>query len=154
MISARPYEPMLAAIQSDRRNAGEVVRAGASEDAIRQMISDVHASYGIAVPEAYLDFLRVSDGLMYNGLVLYSSTDTEAHPGEGGFWQGMIEANSIWRGSPANKNLLVLGDDDLDIFAWAPERRAFIQADRIGRDREIVHPSCEAMIEAALAARL
>lgn len=146
-------EELLAAVHADQHHDGETVRPPATAAALSALVSESHDRLGMEVPEDYLAFLHVSDGLDYNGLVLYSAFDS-SESANGGFWQGLVAANLLWRDDPDNAGLLILGDSDLDIFAWVPSDNQFAQMDRIGRDRRIAHRSCEAMIEAALTARL
>ena len=101
----------ISAATADLRRAGEVVKAGASDDDIRHAVRHVRERLGAVLPEAYVSFLRQHDGFEFDGVVFYATQPRD------GFWQGLVEANEAWRDAPENVDLLILGDDDMSFYA-------------------------------------
>lgn len=140
----------LAQIQEDQRRYGEPVRAPAQAEDIAHLEREAQRLFGVALPPGYLEFLRASDGLDYNGLVVYDTRSTPQAP-TGGFWQGFVAANLAWRDDTADTSLIVFGDTDLDLLAIDTVSGQARRVDRIGRDRHVAFASFEAMLGDALA---
>jgi len=56
--------------------------------------------------------------------------------------------------NPTNRELLIFGDSDMDLFIQHINTGAFRRVDKIAHDRFEAFPSFEAMLEAALRARM
>jgi hypothetical protein len=153
MSATAMNDELLRQVQADQRTAGELVREGATVEQLEQLRSQSRAALGVEVPHAVLEFLRESNGLDYNGLVIYDCTSSPQSP-SGGFWQGLVAANLAWRENPSLRSVLVLGDSDMDLYAWRADTGAWLRMDRIAHDRVQTYGSFESMIEEALQARL
>jgi hypothetical protein len=153
MSATAMNDELLRLVQADQRTAGEPVHDGATVEQLEQLRSQARAVLGVEVPHAFLGFLRESNGLDYNGLVIYDCTSSPQSPSRG-FWQGLVAANLAWRENPSLRSVLVLGDSDMDLFAWRPDTGAWLRMDRIAHDRVQTYPSFDALIEDALQARL
>ncbi len=143
----------LALIQAEQRRAGERVHPGASAAACQALNDEVRRRHGVDLPAGYLAFLRRSDGLDFNGLVIYDSASTPEKPRQG-FWQGLLAANEAWRDDPAMADWLVLGDNDTDLLAWHLPSGVFSRLDRVGLDRGKSFTDVEALLDQALQERL
>jgi hypothetical protein len=126
------------------------VSGGASLDEVNQANQAVKQAFGIDVPESYKAFLRQRNGIDYNGVVFYSAIDSSEKPGVGGFWQGLVAANTAWRDSGENTHLLILGDNSMDFFAFDPEKNEFTRNDRVTGESLTRYQSVTEMINDAL----
>jgi hypothetical protein len=153
MTLATMTDDPLALIQAEQRREGERVHPGASDAACAALNLAVRQRHGVELPAGYLAFLRRSDGLDFNGLVIYDCASTPQQP-RGGFWQGLLAANHAWHENPALADWLVLGDSDTDLLAWHLPSGAFCRLDRVGLDRSEHFPSVDALLDAALQERL
>lgn len=149
-----PIEPVLVEIRQEQQAAGEVVRPGAAPAEIAAAEAQVRAQLGATLPPDYAAFLAIRNGVDYNGLVLYGALDTPAHPGPGGFWQGLVAANKAWRSESGNEQLLILGDSDMDLYAVPTDGGAPGKFDRVTGERVESYPDVATMIEAVLRERL
>jgi hypothetical protein len=140
----------LQVVAVEQRGAGEVVPGGASLDDLKQVSHAVKEAFGIDLPESYQAFLRQRNGIDYNGVVFYSAIDTPEKPGAGGFWQGLVAANTAWRDGGENTHLLILGDNSMDFFAFNPEKNEFTRNDRITGEIAARYQSLTEMISDAL----
>ena len=145
---------LLKTIQSDQLHAKEPVRGAASDEQIATVQKAVIESLGAILPGEYEEFLRLSDGLDYNGLVLYGSTASPEQPDASGFWQGLVAANQLWRESPENSSLLILGDSDMDLFTVDLNGGNPARRDRVTGETVETYPSISSMLEAALSEHL
>jgi hypothetical protein len=143
---------LLARIQADQRRAGEAKRARASEAAIADLSVRIQTILGLTLPPDYADFLRLSDGLEYNGLVLYDCASTCEEPTHG-FWQGVVATNLMWRDGPRAPGLLYLGETDMDLVGVDNAHR-FLTIDRISDDITDNYPSFAALFAALMVDRI
>ena len=67
-------------------------RPGASESQIDDLCSRCVAAFGVKPPDRYFDFLRLSNGLDYNGLVVYDCASSPTAKSGRNFWQGLVGA--------------------------------------------------------------
>lgn len=145
---------LITRINEDKARAQEHVRAGASAAQLATLKGQSLQVLGIEPPAQYLDFLRLSNGLDYNGLVVYDCASTPEQRSAGGFWQGLVATNLHWRDSAALRHLLVLADSDMDVFALDPADGRFHQIDKVGKDSMASFDSFNEMMEEVLAQRL
>ncbi|GAA4848827.1 hypothetical protein GCM10023201_46080 [Actinomycetospora corticicola] len=124
----------VARVIAAQRSAGETVQPGADADRIATARAALRAEFGAELPEACAALLRRCDGLDHDGLVLYGSAPTRAAPGPGGFWQGLVEMNRLWREAPGRDDVLVLGETDLDLVVVALDGGSPALRDKVGGD--------------------
>jgi len=132
---------------------GEVVQSGADETRIAALRAALQREFGATLPDDYAALLRRSDGVDFDGLVLYGSAQSETAPGPGGFWQGLIAANRLWRQGPGHENWLVLGETDMDLFTVALDGSQPVLRDKVSSDVNEAFPTVGAAIQRLLATR-
>ncbi len=124
-------------IAADQQRAGEVSQPPAREDGIRALALAMKSEFNAQLPIDFAAFLKQSNGLDYNGLVIYGSDQTPENTGPGGFWQGLIAANQEWRSGGCH-DYLIIGETELDILTveydgTQPARRDRVSGDVIQR---------------------
>ena len=132
---------------------GETVQAGADEARIEALRGALLREFGATLPDEYAALLRRSDGLDFDGLVLYGSWQSEATPGPGGFWQGLVATNKLWRHGHGHDGWLVLGETDIDLFTVNLDGSAPVLRDKVSSDVNETFPSVGAAIQSLLATR-
>jgi hypothetical protein len=110
-------DDLLRRIQADQRKHGDAIRPAAGDAQIARLKRLAREVFAADLPDGYLDFLRRSDGLDYNGVVIYGCAASPEQPA-GNFWQDFVAANQAWRDNPANAALLIFGDSDMDLYAF------------------------------------
>lgn len=134
----------------EQRSAGEIVPSGANESEVEMAKSALKMTFGLDLPESYIALLKQRNGIDYNGVVFYSALDTPEKPGAAGFWQGLVAANQAWRDGGENTNLLILGDNSMDFFAFDPATGDFGRYDRVTCESLARYDTADQMVEAAL----
>lgn len=132
---------------------GEVVQAGIDDGRIAALRGALQREFGATLPDDYAALLRRSDGVDFDGLVLYGSTQSQASPGPGGFWQGLVTANKLWRQGPGHDGYLVLGETDIDLFTVSLDGTNPVLRDKVSGDINETFPSVGAAIERLLSTR-
>ncbi|WP_147254505.1 YrhA family protein [Pseudonocardia hierapolitana] len=131
----------------------EPVQPGADEAAIAAVRERLRSLFGATLPDAYADLLRREDGVDVDGLVLYGSWQSPEARGPGGFWQGLVAANTLWRDVPGREGYLVLGDSDLYLLTVDLDGGAPVLRDRVTAEPVESFPDVATAIEHVLAPR-
>lgn len=132
---------------------GEQVQAGADEARIATLRAALQREFGATLPDDYAALLRRSDGVDFDGLVLYGSWQSEATPGPAGFWQGVVAANRLWRQGPGHEKYLVLGETDIDLFTVDLDGTNPVLRDKVSSDVNETFPSVSAALQRLLSTR-
>ena len=104
-------EDLLALVHADQRKYADPIRQSASPEALAALQGRVRELFGAELPADYAEFLQRSDGLDFNGLVVYDSASTPEQPSNG-FWQGLVAVNQAWRDNPlVNFGWGLIGDE-------------------------------------------
>jgi hypothetical protein len=74
-------------------------------------------------------------------------------PGPGGFWQGLVAVNKLWREGPGHDKWLVLGETDIDLLTVNLDGSEPVLRDKVSGDVNEAFPSVEAAIQRLLATR-
>ena len=146
-------QDLLAQVHADQRKYGDPVRPPATAAALAALRARARSLLGTELPPGYIEFLQRSDGLDFNGLVVYDSSSTPEQP-TNGFWQGLVAANQAWRDNPTRRELLVVADSDMDLYALHLPSQTWRRIDKVGSDRFEVFDSFAEMIDTALRSRL
>lgn len=147
---SKPYEELLDAIRADREKLGRPNRPRASSTDIATLIAQVQRKFDHELPKQYLEFLRLSDGLNYEGLVVYDAKSTDERRTPPNFWQGFVYCNEQWRGNPENRQYLIFGDDSISLHAQDLRDGQFKSMDKIAYERFETYDSFDDMITTAL----
>ena len=132
---------------------GEPVQPGADEAAIAAVRARLRSVFGAVLPDAYADLLRREDGVDVNGLVLYGSRQNPEARGPGGFWQGLVATNELWREVPGLEDRLVLGDSDLYLLTVDLDGGGPVLRDRVTAEPVERFPDLATALERLLAGR-
>ena len=102
------------------------------------------------MPEAYAGFLRLTDGMNWNGLYVYPSETSplKGHPQHR--LRGFVETNLGYREDDWFADLLVFGDDSLDIYAHRISTGEYQIYDKVPGNLVETVPSFDALMSASL----
>ena len=103
---------ILARIHDVQRTYGEEIPPTASDDEMAALTAFVRQYAGVAPPAGYVAFLRIANGLDFNGTTIYA---TQQRRRANGTWQlGFPEANLSYDDGPSR---LLLGETGDEFFA-------------------------------------
>lgn len=141
-------------VHSDQAKYGEARQGPATAEQISKAREEVRVRFGAVLPDDFVAFLQRSNGVSYNGAVIYGASQSEAAPGPNGFWQGIVAANAAWREGPGHSGYLVLGDTDLDLLTVDLTGERAVLRDKVSSDVNEQFNSVAEAIEAILRERL
>lgn len=101
------------------------------------------------LPDAYIQLLKMMNGLEWNGLFIYS-TKTMPLEDTDDKLMGLVEANLIWRDFEDHKRYLFFGDADISLYCQDLTTGAFKELDRSSDTVIETYDSFENMLNAAL----
>lgn len=144
------YDASLQRIAQDLRETGGAFMPPCSEEEIRRLVTEAREALGAEIPRDYLEFLRRTNGLDYNGLVLYAAHPTQIPGLEDTFLEGFVDANLAQRDVDVVRGFLIFGESSLDVYVYNLETKQFEVRDRTSFTRPKPRPSFEQMIADAL----
>ncbi|MGH8049686.1 MAG: YrhA family protein [Burkholderiales bacterium] len=118
-------EHLVAAIQNLRHQNDEFVPPPATEDAIVALAVQFQSEFGLALPEAYQRVLRLSDGILFDGLTVWP---TQRH---WLFRESLIEANRDLR-ETIEDSLVYFGKRDDIVFVLDQKREVYAALEMSG----------------------
>lgn len=133
---------IVARVRGEQAAAGEIVQPAATEADIAAARDELRARFGAVLPEGYAAFLRLRNGLDFDGIVLH------------GVAQDMIAANAGWREGPGHDGYLILGSTDMDLFTAALDGTGVVLRDRISGEVVERFDGAAQAVEAILRNRL
>lgn len=140
-------------IRADSIKFGEPPRPAASTADIEALVAATKRKLGAELPEQYIDFLTISDGLNYDGLYVYDTKSTNMQQTLRDFWHGFVYSNELWRKNSENKSYLIFANDDMDLYVQVSSSGAFQSMDKMAYDLFDQYESFDAMMIAALEKR-
>ncbi|HEX2271580.1 MAG TPA: YrhA family protein, partial [Pyrinomonadaceae bacterium] len=67
------YQQLLARVAEEKRRFGSAPQPPATEEQLQRLVEDSRRELHTALPDDYLDFLRISNGVDWNGVVIYGA---------------------------------------------------------------------------------
>ena len=133
------YPQLLRDVEAQARRFGAAaLQPPCAEQAVRALRLRVRDELGMALPLEFEEFLRLADGLNWNGLYLYPSAD-------------LVASNLDQREVEGLEDVLVFGNDSFDLFTWCSSTGEFQILDLVPRQVMETLPSFDALMEVALA---
>ena len=131
------YQELLARVAEEQRRFGSEPQAPATNEEIQRAVENGSKELGTELPGAYLQFLSQTNGLDWNGVVIYGATRNPIakHPDRS--IADIIEMNLNYRDDPRFEDLLVLGSNGMDIYTYR------ISSDRYEIYDEVPHELIE-----------
>ena len=125
------YKCLLTEIDRDIRTMGRILQPGYPSNQIDQLVKSVRENLGTTLPEGYIQFLSYTNGLMYNGLMIYASQETVLQGGQDVCIWGIVEANLLHRSDPFFNDFLVFGQGNMDYYALYLPDNSYRIIDRV-----------------------
>ena len=131
------------------RRGGAARQPPCAEQAVRALRLRVRDELGLPLPVEFEGFLRIADGLNWNGLYLYPSATASLAGQPDVVLAGLVESNLDLWDAGGLEDVLVFGHDSLDLFAWRSSASEFQVLDPVPRDVMATLPSFDALMGVA-----
>lgn len=145
------YQDLVARIASKRRaDLGSDIQPPATEASLAHLRQRTHDDLGAELPEGYLNFLRLTDGLNWEGLFIYASDRNPVVGKPTVFMHSFVEDNLDWRSYEKRKNYLIFADGDISLYAYNLVEKRYELQDRSSGTVLSTYGTFEEMITEAL----
>jgi hypothetical protein len=145
------YPQLLRDVEAQARRYGAAaLQPPCAKQAVHALHLRVRDELGLPLPGEFAEFLRLADGLNWNGLYLYPSATTSLPGQPDVVLAGLVESNLDHRVTGGPEDVLVFGHDSLDLFAWRSSTGEFQVLDLVPRDVLETLPSFDALMGVAL----
>jgi hypothetical protein len=95
---------------------GSAVQPPCSDEQIQLLIQRARTELGAVLPIEYLGFLGLTNGLDWNGVVVYAAETVPLVGHSDRSISGVVEANLGFRDDVRFQDLLVLGSNGMDLY--------------------------------------
>lgn len=140
--------------QREQDNNGKM-QPPASAQQIAALSQNAKSKLGVDVPPSFLDFLRLHNGLNWNGLFIYAAEKVHNAGTEDGSIQGVVEENEGYRMDDDKFNdLFVFGDSDISFYVLDSSSNKYDVLDKVSLDRFGSFNSFDELMTEALQTRV
>ncbi|TDR75717.1 YrhA family protein [Photobacterium lutimaris] len=114
---------------------GEVLEPEASKVELQGFTEKFKTKFGLEVPIQYEIFLKLVNGLEFNGLIIYGTKNSDNDPDAS--MLDIFEMNKIFNDSLMfnRLNVIAIGEDSSGLITYDKDTKKFQYRDRIGLDR-------------------
>jgi hypothetical protein len=130
----RSYEDSLKQIQEQTRSWGDPNQSPASKTSLEHLETMSEATLDYEVSPDYLHFLALTDGLHFNGFVVFASATVPIAGYADRFIGGFVESNLKLRDSEVHRRLVVFAEAGDEIYVFDQRRRTFARLDHPSLD--------------------
>ncbi len=140
-------EAILKEVRDAARKWGEDLEPGATRLEIDAFVKEAERQYGAMPPKAYIDMLRIVNGLEFSGLIVYGTKDSISDADSSPL--NFFVANDSFRETHNRdaEKLLLLGETSTGLLVYDTGHDQFQYRDRIGIDRVEPYSSFATMLE-------
>lgn len=129
---------------------GDTLNEGISDKESEVLLSSVEEELQVSLPEAYIVFLKLINGLEFNGFILYGADKELLEKTSNQRINGLIDNNKVWYDNEWEKEYLFLGDSSISWYVYEAENGSYLELDKPSGD-EILEFSCfDEMLEKIL----
>jgi hypothetical protein len=133
-------EDLLAAIDARKRKFARTMRPPASPEAIERLRRYARDTLRTDLPESYVTFLGMTDGLVFNSYAIYAATEQRKPY----FLSGFAEANEIL--GTSDDRYVFYGESSIDLYAQDRTSMAWVTLNLPGLDVMAAFPSFDALL--------
>jgi SMI1-KNR4 cell-wall len=111
------YLSILKQVEAEQEKYGEKFQPPATDADILHLIDDAKKSLSADIPKEYVDFLKITNGLISENLNIYASQRILLVGYSDTYIDGFVEMNLIARDVEESKDLLIFGSSgNIDLY--------------------------------------
>lgn len=133
---------------------GLVAQPPSTEDEIEELRKKSKIELGADVPDGYVDFLRITNGVDCNGLLIFAHNTVPNLNDKRKSIQGFVDANLDHRSLEEKNRLLVFAESGDDLYVYDTQTGKYQLLDHLTLDEMERFSSFETMITYAIEKRL
>ena len=126
------------------------LNAGCTAEELKIFEQKVLEKFKYELPEEYIKFLSVVNGLEFNGLILYGIDESILDRKNAQTVTGYIDSNEIWYENEWQKEYMFFGDADISWYCLDVSKNVFVELDKPSGSLMQEFENFEDMLEYAL----
>ena len=146
------YEELLREHIEDKTSYGERPQAPCDDTSLATLRDRARRELGLELPDAYVSFLRVTNGLDSNGLTVYAAETSSIVGHEDMSIEGIVDANLGWWDFAPHRAFLYFAESGISLYAVEIRTGRFLVIDRQSHSDMEEVASFEALMARALEA--
>ena len=148
------YRELLEQIQVKLQKRQTVPQPPCDEAQIERLREQARTELGDELPAAYLDFLRLSNGLDWNGLHFFAAETTQLRGKRPGMIEGFVPANLGYRDVEEMRSFLIFGVSGMELYVYDKKNRDYRIQDTVSMDTYETYSDFDSLMTEALRKRL
>jgi hypothetical protein len=126
------YQVLLNAVEGRMTSIGMSLQLPATNDELKDLRFKVQRELESSLPEEYCEFLARTNGLDWNGLVVYATQRSPIVGRTDVVIEGFVEGNLNYRGFEQMKEYLIFADDGTVLYVYNVVVRKYQVILRVG----------------------
>ncbi|GIV89786.1 MAG: hypothetical protein KatS3mg055_2304 [Chloroflexus sp.] len=144
------YKYLLIEIDRRRRLRGKELQPACTKNQLEQLAAKVREELNTELPKDYTELLSYTNGISYNGLVIYASEKSLVQGTQDVFIPGFVEANLLHRSDSYYNDFLIFGEGNMDYYTLYLPDRLYRVIDRVPGNVIAIFPSFDELMRKAL----
>jgi hypothetical protein len=148
------YRELLERVAQEQVRFGSALQPPATAEQIQRLVERARVELGAELPADYLSFLRLTNGLDWNGVALYASDPLPLVGHADRSIAGLVEMNLGVRHDERFTDLLALGSDGMDLYTCRVSTGSYEIYDDVPHELVGSTDTCAELLARALARAL
>ncbi|HET6975176.1 MAG TPA: YrhA family protein [Pyrinomonadaceae bacterium] len=148
------YQELLARVAEEQRRFDSEPQPPATEEELQLVVQNGSKQLHTELPGDYLHFLRLHNGLDWNGVVIYGAGSNPISKHADRSIADIVEMNLNYRDDPRFADLLVLGSNGMDIYTYRISTDRYEIYDEVPHELIESFPTFDELISKALSRSL
>ena len=123
------WKKKLQEIADEKNLYGEKINDGATTEAIQRFLKEVKSELNVDLPNEYVRFLEIINGVEFNGFILYGIDQYLQNEEQNQLVNGLIDYNKIWYENEWQKQYVFLGESNISWYIYDLVERTYYQLD-------------------------
>lgn len=125
------WKKLLEEVKKIEEKYGDSLRRQSSQSEITKLQDKIKEKYGnILLPETYVEFLKMANGIDFNGLVVYGIDEHLQDKDKVENVQGFMETNEIWHENDWHRQFIFFGDSDTAWYCYNLNENVYMELDK------------------------
>ncbi|ANC78753.1 SMI1 / KNR4 family protein [Fictibacillus phosphorivorans] len=125
------WKDLLLEIKKIEEKYESSLRNPACDSEIMKMKNNVEQNLiSVALPSSYIKFLQTTNGLDFNGLVIYGVDQVFLEKKKAIDFQGFIETNNLWHENDWQKQYIFYGDSNTAWYGYDQVENKYVELDK------------------------
>ena len=148
------YRELLEQINVEQQKYETMPQPPCDEAQIERLRDQARTELGDEIPDGYIEFLRLSNGLDWDGLLLYASERTQTRGNRPGPIEGFVPANLGHRDVEEMRDFLVFGVSGMETYVYDTKNRDYRVLDSVSLDTYESYADFDSLMTEVLGKRL